>query len=115
MKKDELSDKDISVLIGNRIRNIRKNMHLTQKIFAANAKISSSYLSEIENGSKRFTARTLFKICNGNDISADKIILQEEKSTIDILVDKSIELDKHEIDRLITYLNSLKAILPDND
>jgi len=53
---------------GNSIRLIRKKMKLTQQEMADKCQLSQTALSQIENGLKRPSVRTLKKICTALDI-----------------------------------------------
>ena len=107
-----LSKAEAMIIIGEAIRKERKALGLTQQKFAENADMSVSYLSEIENGHKALSTIMLFKICNGNDFSADRILrgLGPTKSTYDIVVDKSPELKVRDIDLITNYLMGLRPI-----
>lgn len=53
---------------GNSIRLIRKRMRLTQQEMAAKCGLSQTALSQIENGLKRPSLKTLKKICTALDV-----------------------------------------------
>ena len=79
----------ILTTVGDHIKSIRKELGLNQETFAANAGISVSYLSEIENGHKNPRISILYQICSGNNISADDLLFgrKNNPSIIDMIYD----------------------------
>lgn len=67
-------DKDFNLIIGLRIREIREVLNMTREEFSEKCDISTSFLSAVENGKKAITSKTLYKICDAANISADYII-----------------------------------------
>ncbi len=67
-------DKDFNLIIGLRIREVREVLNMTREEFSEKCNISTSFLSAVENGKKAITTKTLCKICNATNISADYII-----------------------------------------
>ncbi len=68
------SDKEYNLMVGLRIRDVRESQHLTREKFSEKCDISASFLADIERGKKSLTVRTLYKICNACNVSADYII-----------------------------------------
>lgn len=62
------------ILIGDRIREVRKSKRLTQEQLAEKADISVTYLSEIERNIKRPGLNVFSKIVIALDTSADYIL-----------------------------------------
>ncbi|MDK7927078.1 MAG: helix-turn-helix transcriptional regulator [Staphylococcus simulans] len=54
---------------GQNIKQIRKQRNLTQKQLADQIKISRSYLSDIENGNKNPSAKTVKKLADSLGLS----------------------------------------------
>lgn len=69
--------------IGNRIRNIREEMHLNRDLFSERINISEIFLAQIERGEKSLSLNTLISICSNIGCSADYILFGniEEKAT----------------------------------
>ncbi len=65
---------DIEKQIGQRIAQIRKQKKLTQEDLAGLAEIDRSYLSEIENGHKNFSIRSLKAIADALDIMIEDLL-----------------------------------------
>lgn len=60
--------------MGNRIRERRKELHLTQEALAEQSGISASFMGHIERGSRIASLDTLLAICIALDVSMDFII-----------------------------------------
>lgn len=65
-------------LIGERIRRRRERMNMNQSEFAEKVDISVQFLSDIEGGKRGMSADTLYKICQGSDLSADYLLFGRE-------------------------------------
>ena len=61
-------------LIGNRIREKRELLHITQQKMADDLTISKYYISKIENGKVKATLDTLAEIANYLDITVSELI-----------------------------------------
>lgn len=59
------------IALGNRVKNIRKALHMSQKDFAASLRMSGSYLSEIESGKAKPGHEFFFKMSSAFNISLD--------------------------------------------
>lgn len=79
------------VQLGNRIKQRRKELHLTQEALAEQADISVSFMGHIERGSRIASLDTLLSICIALDVSIDYIIgrdiVEHTKSLPDNLTD----------------------------
>lgn len=53
----------LSKLIGNNIRNRRKNLRMNQEMLALLAEIDRSYMGRIERGEVNLTVDKLYQIC----------------------------------------------------
>ena len=67
-------DKDFNLIVGLRIREVRESFHMTQAQFSEKCDISESFLAAVEGGKKSITSKTLYKICNSTNVSADYFI-----------------------------------------
>ncbi|MEI6815603.1 MAG: helix-turn-helix transcriptional regulator [Bacteroidota bacterium] len=61
-KRDEFEVKSKTFMIGQMIREERKNLNLTQEQLAEKSGTKKSYISRIENGKSDIQLNTLFKI-----------------------------------------------------
>jgi transcriptional regulator with XRE-family HTH domain len=64
---------------GERIREIRDKRGLTQDQLATQAKISKSFLSEIENNNRNVSSQALLRIANILGASVDYLLTGESK------------------------------------
>ncbi len=60
--------------IGRNISQLRKSQKLSQEDLSRMAEIDRSYLSEIENGHKNPSVRTIIKISRALNVGVDDII-----------------------------------------
>lgn len=60
--------------IGKNIARLRKENNLSQEDLCGYAEIDRSYLSEIENGHKNFSMRTLLKISDALNVQPEDIL-----------------------------------------
>jgi transcriptional regulator with XRE-family HTH domain len=67
---------------GDRIRAIREKRGLTQDQLADKAKISTGFLSDVENSKRNVSSENLLKIANALGASADYLLRGETRETI---------------------------------
>ena len=68
---------------GQNLKRIRKRMNMTQEELATKMEISQSYLSDIENGRKNLSIKTVKKLADSlglsvNDLFNDKTTFEEK-------------------------------------
>jgi transcriptional regulator with XRE-family HTH domain len=66
---------------GDRIRAIREKRGLTQDQLADKAKISTGFLSDVENAKRNVSSENLLKIANALGASADYLLRGETRET----------------------------------
>lgn len=104
------------VILGQRIREARKNKELTQEQLAEIAGIGLMYLGEIERGQKMPSLKILCKIIEALDISADYLlrdVVQTGKEyVLDDITAKLVDLTplqrKTASDILDAYIKNIK-------
>lgn len=67
---------------GDRIREIREARGMTQEVLADSAKISKSFLSEVENNRRNISSENLLRIANVLGASVDYLLRGETKEQI---------------------------------
>ncbi len=67
-------DKDFNLVVGLRIREVRETLNMTREQFSEMCGISDSFLAAVEGGKKSITSKTLYKICDATNVSADYFI-----------------------------------------
>lgn len=66
-------------LVGNVIRQLRKNKNLSQEVLSGLAGLDRTHYSKIERGLRTPTIDTLFKIAHALEIEPHEIIIAIEK------------------------------------
>ncbi len=85
--KTEPAVKDkLNVEVGRRIRSVRESLNMTRDCFSERCDISESFLSDVERGNKGITSKTLTKICETTNVSADYILFGNNRSDSDVSV-----------------------------
>ena len=64
------------VIIGNRIKELRRRKHWTQAILAERSEVEPSNISHIERAATKVSLPTLIKIANALDASLDELVYQ---------------------------------------
>lgn len=60
---------DIRAKVGSRIRELRKELQLTQEALAFKAEVDKTYLNEVENGKRNVSVINLEKIVNALEVT----------------------------------------------
>ena len=60
---------DIKLKIGQRIRELRKKLSLSQESLAYKAEVDRTYMTDVENGRRNISVEILEKIINALEIS----------------------------------------------
>ena len=68
----QLNQDDIN--IGERLREIRENMHMTREEFSEKIDITDSFLGQIERGERSLSVKTLKKVVKYTGVSADYLL-----------------------------------------
>ena len=63
------------IIIGERLRSIRENMHMNREEFSEKIDITDSFLGQIERGERSLSVKTLKKIVNQVDNSIYEYLL----------------------------------------
>jgi transcriptional regulator with XRE-family HTH domain len=104
---------DISIVIGERVRNFRKKLGLSQEELAHRASLHFTYIGQLERGEKNATIESMSKVANALEITLeelfrntqtkDKFISYELGQIISLLDDRS-ESDQRAI---LTFIEAL--------
>ena len=62
-------------VIGQRIKQRRKELHITQQEMAEHLDISNNHMSSIENGRQKPSLETLLQICDFLKVTPDYLLL----------------------------------------
>ena len=66
--------------IGERLRTVRENMHMTREKFSEKIDITDSFLGQIERGERALSAKTLKKVVKYTGVSADFLLFGKESN-----------------------------------
>ncbi|WP_162012537.1 XRE family transcriptional regulator [Streptococcus sp. S784/96/1] len=89
-----MTDKELALYIGNKIKEYRKIQGLTQKELAEKVGMGDTTIANYEKGFRTPKKNTLFKLANAFDISIDDLFPPIEKTT-----------PPHTSDSLVTAIN----------
>ena len=64
--------------IGERLRTIRENMHMTRDQFSEKIDITDSFLGQIERGERALSAKTLKKVVKYTGTSEDYLLFGKD-------------------------------------
>lgn len=92
------------VQMGKRIKQRRKELHLTQEALAEQADISASFIGHIERGSRIASLDTLLSICIALDVSMDFIIGRADTDLASDLPDTMTEDQRTACCEVLTVL-----------
>lgn len=104
-----MANVDNSSIIGQNVKNIRKNLNLTQEDFAEKLGINPQFLSQVENGKVGISLDNAINICNTANCSSVNLFNGIIK-TPDIIDKYELlsERDKSVVTQMITYLLNTK-------
>ncbi len=104
--------------IGDRIREIREKLKMTQEQLANNAQISKGFLSDVENNKRNISSRLLLRISNQLGASVDYLLRgevkghsEEEKIVIPSELSKAAENLNLSYSKTIELLSAHKSIV----
>ena len=60
---------DIKLKVGQRIKELRKELNLSQEALANEAEVDRTYMTDVENGRRNISVESLQKIMNGLEIT----------------------------------------------
>ena len=83
---------DRRILVGQRIRKLRKLRHLSQEALADRAAMSAKYLSRIETGHENPTIDLLFRLADSLEVEPYEMLCFEEGELVRQLRIKAAQL-----------------------
>ena len=104
-----MANLDNSIVVVQYVREISKNLILTQDVFAENLNINAQFLSQIETGKAGISIDNAINICNTANCSSNKLFKNLIKSpdnidNYELLSDR----DKNVINEMIKILLDTK-------
>lgn len=103
---------DILVLLGNRIRQLRKNLKLTQSDLADKAGLSTNFIALLEKGKRSASVDTLFRISKVLKVELKELFdFPEKKTKAQIATDELMKLLKRNSVDDITIVKEIAGII----
>jgi transcriptional regulator with XRE-family HTH domain len=103
--------KDYNLVVGLRIREVRETMHLSREKFSEKCDISESFLADVERGKKSLTSKTIYKICNACNVSADYIVLGHKKDfDKDMIIEVLNSFSPEQLEHVTSILQEIKYL-----
>ena len=98
-----------NLILGQNVKDIRKNMNLTQEEFAEKLNLNPQFISQIETGKVGISVDNVINICNTANCSSVNLFkgLINSPNVID-KYELLSERDKSVINQMITYLLNTK-------
>ena len=66
--------------IGERLRGVRENIHMTREEFSEKIDITDSFLGQIERGERSLSVKTLKKVVRYTGVSADYLLFGQDSN-----------------------------------
>ena len=97
--------------LGNRIREERLRLHLTQAQLAEDVDISDTYMGAIERGERSLTLDTLVRLVNRLGVTVDYLLADSvSDSDTNIMEQFKQIIDQQPLDRKQMAINVLRTI-----
>ena len=98
-------------VLGERIREERKRIHLTQAQLANEVGISDTYMGAIERGERSLTLDTLVKLANRIGVTIDYLLTDFVDGSNESIIDEFKQIiDNQPLDRKVMALQVLRTI-----
>lgn len=69
---------DIKLKVGSRIRELRKELNLSQESLAYKAEVDRTYVTDVENGRRNISVEILDRIIKALDVSVSEFFNSKE-------------------------------------
>jgi len=69
---------DIKLKVGQRIKELRKNLELSQEALANNAEVDRTYMTDVENGRRNISVEVLERIIMALKVSYSEFFNSKE-------------------------------------
>lgn len=98
-------------LLGNRIRQERLKLNLTQEQLAEKVDLSTSYIGQIERGERNISLDTLVVICKSLGVTIDYLLQDSIDIEEDIVYNQLYQLISHRsLNEKVMALDILKVM-----
>lgn len=100
-------------MLGDQIRYVRNQMHLSQEYLAELCDISPSFMGHIERGTRKMSMETFVSVANALHVSTDYLLYNQVPNS-DVTINSIIETVKQNneahYDKYITIIRALAEI-----
>ena len=97
--------------LGERIRQERQRLHLTQAALAEFIDISDTYMGAIERGERSLTLDTLVRLVNRLGVTVDYLLVDYVTDSDQIILDQFKQIiDQQPVERKQLAINVLRTI-----
>ena len=100
-------------LLGEQIRYIRNQQHLSQEDLAEMCDISPSFMGHIERGTRKISLETFVSLANALHVSSDYLLysqLPNTDSVITSIIETVKQNNEAQYDKYITIIRALAEI-----
>ncbi len=77
--------------LGDKVRYAREQMGLTTQILAEKAGVSQPYISEIENGNKNPSAKTIMKLAAALNVPGEFLLRNDVKTLAEMNIEAAVK------------------------
>ena len=77
--------------LGDKVRYAREQMGLTTQILAEKAGVSQPYISEIENGNKNPSAKTIMKLAASLNVPGEFLLRNDVKTLAEMDIESAVK------------------------
>lgn len=103
---------DVLILIGNRIKQLRKNLKLTQSNLADKAGLSTNFIALLEKGKRSASVDTLFRISKVLKVELKELFdFPERKTKAHVAIDELVKLLKRKSADDIDVVKEIAVII----
>ena len=74
----DLSDMDLKLKIGQRIKELRKNIGISQEALAYQAEVDRTYVTDVENGRRNVSVEILERLIKALSVSVSEFFDSKE-------------------------------------
>ena len=97
--------------LGERIREERQRLHLTQAQLAEDVDISDTYMGSIERGERSLTLDTLVRLVNRLGVTVDYLLADSVTGSDEAVLDEFKQIvDNQSLERKLMALQVLRTI-----
>ena len=100
-------------LLGEQVRYVRNQQHLSQEDLAEMCDISSSFMGHIERGTRKMSLETFVSLANALHVSTDYLLysqLPNTDSTITSIIETVKQNNEAKYDKYIAMIQALAEI-----